>query len=63
MGAKPTVFNWREISTAEPQGSILGPLCFLEYIYDLAAFADDTSLSTPVEDFNSAASDLNHDLE
>ena len=41
------------------------------YIKDLAAdvrcnvklFADDTSLFTVVEDSNTAASDMNHDLE
>ena len=44
---------------------------FLEYINDLAAevkcnvklFADDTSSFTVVEDLDSAASDMNHDLE
>ena len=54
-----------------PQGSILGPLFFLVCINDLAAevkrnvklFADDTSLFTAVEDLDSAAIDMNHDLE
>ena len=53
------------------QDSILGTLFFLVYINDLAAevkcnvklFADDTPLFTVVEDLNSAASDMNHDLE
>ena len=46
-------------------------MLFLVYINDLAAdvecniklFADDTSLFTVVEDSNTAASDINHDLE
>ena len=54
-----------------PQGSILGPLFFLGCINDLAvglkcnvkSFADDTSLFTVVEDSNTAANDMNHDLD
>ena len=69
--SKWTDSNWGDISAGLPQGSILGPLFFLVYINDLAAevkcnvkvFADDTSLFTVVEDLNSAASDINHDLE
>ena len=63
--------NWADISAGVPQGSILGPLFFLVYINDLAIglrcnvklFADDTSLFTVVEDSNTAASDMNHDLD
>ena len=57
-----------------PQGSILGPLLFwifLVYINDLTAdlkcnvklFADDTSLFAVMQDSNTAANDMSHDLE
>ena len=54
-----------------PQGSILEPLFFLVYINDIAVglkcnvklFADDTSLFTVVEDSDTAANDMNHDLD
>ena len=63
--------NWGDISAGVPQGSILGPLFFLVYTNDLTAdlkcnvkcFADDTSLFTTVQDSNTAANDMNHDLE
>ena len=59
--------NWGDISAGVPQG----PLFFLVYINDLAVglkcnvklFADDTSLFTVVEDSNTAANDMNHDLD
>ena len=62
--------NWGDISAGVPQGSILGSSFFLVYINDLAVglkcnaklFANDTSLFTVVEDSNTAAGDMNHDL-
>ena len=63
--------TWGDISAGVPQGSILGPLFFLVYVNDLTRdlkcnvklFADDTSLFTIVEDPNTSANDMNHDVE
>ena len=62
---------WGDIAAGVPQGSILGSLFFLVYINDLTEnlkcnvklFADDTSLFTVVQNPNTAANDMNHDLE
>ena len=63
--------NWGDIATGVPQGSIVGPLFFpCVYRKDLAAglksnaklFADDTSLFALVQDANTAANDMNHEL-
>ena len=63
--------EWREVSAGVPKGSALGPLFFLIYINDLTnnlqsdvkLFADDTSLSTVVENETVSAQNMNRDLE
>ena len=63
--------KWGDISAVVLRGSILGPLFYLVSINDLAVgfkcnvklFADDTSLFTVVEDSNTAANDMNHELD
>ena len=61
---------WVSIEAVCPRGSILGSLLFLIYINDLSdglsttakLFADDTSLFSIVQNFNTSTSHLNSDL-
>ena len=62
--------EWTTIESGVPQGSVLGPLLILIYINDLEEgiqsnvkfFADDTMLYSIVDDVNTTADQLNHDL-
>ena len=62
--------SWTNVEAVIPRGSILGPLFFLIYINDLfdgltsnpKLIADDSSLFCVVQNINSKANDLNHDL-
>ena len=62
--------SWADVNARVHQGSILGPLPFLEYTNDLAdglssdakLFADDTLLFSVVHNANTIAKELNIDL-
>ena len=62
--------NWKNILAGVPQGSILGPLFFLNFINDIPEgiqsnikiFADDTSIFSVMKDRISASVTLNEDL-
>ena len=63
--------DFKSISAGVPQDSVLRPLLFLIYINDIVnniesvikLFADDTSLSLALNNLDSRAELLNHDLE
>ena len=62
--------SWADVKAGVPQGSVLGPLLFLSYIYDLPnglnsnvkLFADDTSLFSVVHNITDSANLLNSNL-
>ena len=64
-------FEWQNVTTGIPQGSIVGSLLFLIYIDDLSGdlsskaklFANDTSLLTVTHDIATSANELNNDLK
>ena len=63
--------EWGVVESGVPQGSVLGPFLFLIYMNDLekviqshtSFFADDTCLFSIVNDPNTSALELNHDLD
>ena len=61
--------NWSEVTSGVPQGSVLGPILFIVYSYDLdtditsniSKFADDTKIRSRV-DKKSGCQSLQNDL-
>ena len=62
-------FSWTPVNAGVPQGSILGPLFFVIYMFlskgissTVKIFADDTSIFSIVDDVNVSVMQLNDDL-
>ena len=62
--------EWASAKAHVPQGSILGPLLFLIYLYlsdgitsSVKLFVDDTSVFSTIRDINYSASNFNSDLQ
>ena len=63
--------DFKEVSAGVPQGSVLGPLLFLVHINDIVdniisvirLFADDTSLSSALDNTDTRTELLNRDLD
>ena len=55
--------SWTPVFAGVPQGSVLGPLFFLNILSTTTFFADDTSLFPVVNNINESTHQMNMDLE